>query len=795
MTVRRFLFSTVIVILSAVLRSAASAEAILETDDLRLVVDTNGAIKSLLDRGQGMEYAAGDQECALLRVRSDGRSEIPSEMLWDARQGTMRLIYDGIRVEALVKVTAKPTHVSLELVSIDPLEKVDAVQWGPLPTTIRKTVGEIVGVVRNEQYAIGLQGLNVKTLGGVFLNEEGRDTSRGRTAKPTDWGSTLQAYSLDRSRPRKVSVWGGHFPNMPVPPIEGETVLGSKIALFGCAADRALKRVGEIEIAEGLPHPEFDGVWAKLSPECGRSYMIGSFSEKSVDKWLDYVKRANLACLYHSGPFKSWGHYELNPRLFPNGVDGMKTCVEKARKLGIRIGVHTLTNFINTNDAYVTPVPDPRLAKTGSSRLTAPIKDDDSEIPVASPEYFANTKANWLRTIVIGEELIRYGGVSEREPWRLLDCQRGAFGTRAAKHAQGDEVAKLMDHPYKVFLADYELQQEIAVRLAELFNATGISHLDFDGHEGCWASGQGDFAIGIFAKVFYDHLDRPAFNGSSISQPSFYWHINTAVNWGEPWGAGFREGMPDYRFNNQALLERNYMPNMLGWFSMRSETTLADVEWMLARCAGYNAGFAFATDLNAIRKNPQAGAILDAIRVWEKARYSGVFTDEHRERLKVPSREYHLEYAGDSEWRLYPFNRSEPFVYEEYIRQPGEPTPAGWEYVNPDEKQPLQFYLEVEGEEGSVRNITLEFDSYIQVAVQAEIEVGQRLVCDGARAVRVYGGKGLQRKTVDLARDLPHIARGPHHVELSADFVGNPPPKLVLRIKTQGKPETLAAAR
>jgi len=794
MTIRLSVLSAMVVVLLAVLPSTVSAQAVLETEELRLIADTQGKVSSFLDRVHGVEYAAGDQESALLRVRSNGQFEIPSEMHWDEDQGTMRLVYGVIGVEAVVKATVKPTHVNLELVSLDALDKVDAVQWGPLPTTIGETVGEIVGVVRNEQYAIGLQGLNVKTLGGFLPNDEGLDTSRSQTAKAAQWGSTLQAYSLDRSQPRKISVWNGNFPNMPVPPIEGETVLGSKIALFGCAAADALKRVGQIEVAEGLPHPEFDGVWAKQSAEPGRSYLIASFSERTVDEWLGYAKRANLACLYHSAPFKSWGHYELNPRFFPNGIDGMKECVKKADELGIRIGVHTLTNFINTNDPYVTPVPDARLAKTGTSRLVEDIDENADEIPVASPEYFDNTKANWLRTVMVGQELIRYGAVSENEPWKLLDCQRGAFGTRPAPHKKGEEVAKLLDHPYKVFFPNYDMQHEIAIQLAELFNETGISHFDFDGHEGGWASGQGDFAVEMLAKVFYDHLERPVFNGSSVSKP-FYWHINTAVNWGEPWGAGFREGMPEYRFNNQPLLERNYMPNMLGWFQMRPETSLADMEWMLARGAGYNAGFALATDVRSVRKNPQTGAILDAIRIWEEASRRGAFSDEQRERLRDPSREFHLEQAADNEWLLYPFNLSEPLVHEEYVRQPGEPTPARWECVNPDEKQKLQFYLEVIGEQGSFRNPTLEFDGYMQVVIQAEIEVGQRVVCDGTQTVRIYDDKGLQLEEIELSSPVPNISHGPHNVELSGEFVGDPAPKLILRIKTRGEPEKIVAPK
>ncbi|MCY2990129.1 MAG: hypothetical protein NTY19_19985 [Planctomycetota bacterium] len=41
---------------------------------------------------------------------------------------------------------------------------------------------------------------------------------------------------------------------------------GSKIALFGCPEKEALATIGNIEVAEGLPHPMLDGVWGKISP-------------------------------------------------------------------------------------------------------------------------------------------------------------------------------------------------------------------------------------------------------------------------------------------------------------------------------------------------------------------------------------------------------------------------------------------------------------------------------------------------------------------------------------------------
>ena len=168
--------------------------------------------------------------------------------------------------------------------------------------------------------------------------------------------------------------------------------------LFSCAASETLDRLEQIEIAEGLPHPTIDGVWLRRSPVFERSYLISSFGEAEVDEMIAFTKRAGLMSLYHEGPFKSWGHFVLSEQQFPNGRAGMKRAVEKAHAAGLHLGVHTLTNFINTNDPYVTPVPDDRLSMTGSSTLTKGIDARSTEFDVRSPAYFDDEKSNVLHT-------------------------------------------------------------------------------------------------------------------------------------------------------------------------------------------------------------------------------------------------------------------------------------------------------------------------------------------------------------------------------------------------------------
>jgi hypothetical protein len=638
-----------------------SAQAELKAGDLDITLSPGGQVTSFYDRIGKRECLDTAHPAPLVSVKADGRWEIPVSAVYsqDPRNpaiGMIALDYAGGGIQLKIRTLQAPGYLRLELVQVNPPGAVELAVWGPYPLALSETVGEITGVVRDRKSAVGLQVLNVKTLGGYPLNSEGSDPSRSSTAKKTGSGSILQAWSMDRSKPRRISVWWDQFPGMPVPAMDGETTEGSAIALFGCRADKALKTIGEIEVAEKLPHPLIDGVWSKISDQSGRSYLIADYSEATVDELLTFTRRAGLRTLYHMNAWKSWGHYEPDTAFFPHGLKGFKTCVEKARAMKISLGAHTLTDFINTNDPYVTPVPDARLAVTGSSRLTADIGATDTVIGVESPEYFSNEKANWLHTVRIGDELIQYRAVTAKAPFRLTGCKRGAFGTRAAPGRKDAPVAKLMDHPYRVFLPNLDLMQEIAANLALRFNETGLEQMDFDGHEGCLSTGQGDYAIELFAKTFYDRLDHTVLNGSSNSEP-FYWHINTYCNWGEPWNGGFTESMQQYRLDNQGLLERNWLPNMLGWYLLTDSTTLAEMEWMLARAAGYNAGFAMATSLESLRKNPHTGQLLDAIREWETCRRAGSFKGALREELKDPKKEFHLEKVSVNAWNLYPLTQ------------------------------------------------------------------------------------------------------------------------------------------
>ncbi|WP_175634263.1 hypothetical protein [Pedobacter ghigonis] len=760
----------------------------LKTEDLALNISPSGQITTLLNPKTGKNYLAGGVKASLLQIQTGQQWEEPTQAAFNGKSGTLTLTFAGSKITADVKIIQKKSHLVFELIRLSAKDKVNAVIWGPYPTLIGKTIGEVVGVVRDGSYAIGLQTLNVKTLGGVLNNAEGADYSRGSVAVSQPYGSSLQAFSLDRSQDRIHTVWN-QYPNMPVKAIANETTVGSKIALFGAPENEVLTRIGAIELAEGLPHPLINGVWHKQSPETGRAYMISDFDESNIDSMLNYTQQAGLMSLYQEGPFQSWGHFILNPTAFPHGNAGMKVCVDKASKKGIRIGVHTLSNFVNTNDPYVTPVPDKRLALTGSSILTEEIAPTATEITVESNEYFKNIKPSTLHAVLIGDEIIRFREVTATAPYKLLDCQRGAYGTKALAHAKGTAIGMMMDYPYNTLFTNFNLQQEIAGNLGRFFNETGISQMDFDGHEGCLSAGEGDYGMQAFAEKVFKDTKHTLVNGTSRSS-HYYWHICHYWNWGEPWYGGFRESQGDYRLENQPFLERNYMPNMLGWFLLSSTTTAEDIEWMMARAAGYHAGFALVARYKNLQKNPNTSQLLALIKLWQEAYKKNIFSADQLSRLKNPENDFHLEQHSQG-WKLYPFKKIK-FEHAKQLLQPGQPTFSEWQFTNSNAEQPLNFTLTFTGKEGVISNPWLELDGYFKLELPGEFEAGNSIVCNGT-TVKVYNSKGGFKKEITLKQPVPALKTGKHTIKFDCGFTEES--EIINRfiIKTISSPEVIAA--
>ena len=763
---------------------------------------------ALTDPITGKNHLVQDSIVSLMSLRVDGVIQISkaAEFIKDI----LYLQFEGERT-AQIKVMEKKSYITFELLALTKAEEVDLILWGPYSTSINKIIGETIGVVRGETFALGIQSLNLKTLGGypwhesdrmpqldIFRTGDNTDMAtqtddgvlyRVEAAQPIPGGSSLQAYSRNRNKARIVEDF--NHEKIVAPPYEDGGVIGSKIALFGCSVDQALKTLGKLELGEGLPHPMIDGEWVKTSPRANAAYLITSFTEDNVEDAIALTQKAGLEHLYHYGKtFENWGHFDLFKGEFPNGLEGLKKCVDKAAAQGIKMGTHCLSNFITTNDPYVTPIPDPRLAKVGSSQLTKAVGKTDTEIEIESPDFFNQMKNNTLKTVVLGKELIRYGSVSQAAPWRLLDCQRADFGTRASPHNAGAKISKLLDHGYKVFLTDADLTIEMSETLAELYNKTGLRQISFDGLEGNRSTGLGTYGESLMPYTWYNAL-APELKDYLIIDASrtthFFWHIYSRMNWGEPWYAGFRESQTQYRFSNQAYFQRNFMPGMLGWFKMTAETSLEDMEWMLAKSAGYAAGYALVADAKTITRNGNTDVILEKVGDWEKLRLSRAFSEAQKTAMRDNNKEFTLQRIDGESWNLQVVH-PHIITHQKKVRQPGEPLYSNFNFQNPASEQSLQFVLTAQN--AAVSEISLEINNYKKIALPIRLQEGQRLQYRGGEELLILDAQWNRLKSLKVSPLNFRVKTGENFLNIDCKFdAPETEAALKLEIKTLGKRE------
>lgn len=804
-----------------------SAPVFFTTTFLKIGIDARGNLVSLSDKNSAKEYLPKGQAAPLLSLYKGSEYLPPVSFDFNTKKKTAAIRYANGSV-ATVKIETKNNYLRLELISLNPRNGVEAVVWGPLPVTINKLIGETVGIVRDDQFSIGIQSLTLNTLEGIpddgdnagggsfydplpgqklpesLKDKVGQPVStdvngdgdmpdyvrlyRGSAAIKKPYGSEIRFFARDRKLPRQIGSDNNSLQE--VQPINSD-LTGTAIALFGCPEPKTLDLIEAIELDEGLPHPMLDGVWVKRSPRTSDAYML--YEGKDLNNCLQYAADLNFKLVHIGDVFKSWGHFGLETDRFPDGAKGIRQFTDKARQNGISVGIHTLTTFTQTNDPYVSPVPNDSLCKFGSSLLEKDLGENDNVIFIKDPTYFRNMSGS--RTVKIGKELISYKAVSANAPWQLTGCVRGQFKTTKASHRASATIDRLISNGYGGFLPDINLQDQYAKRLAEVCNQSGVDLMDFDGFEALDATGHGTYAENKFIDLWYKNLDRYRMTcGSNTSH--YYWHIYTFMNWGEPWYSALRKSQVNYRIENQRYFERNLMPGMLGWFKLETDYRPEEIEWIQARSAAFNAGYLLRVD-ESIEKNGYKKELFTAITEWQKARKSGAFSPEQKEKFKDPTKEFHLTKTGESSWNLTPVSLQSGFEHKYRQVQTGEPVATKLKVENKDGVQPFQFYLIAQAVEGNktatVSNITLEINGYQTVELGETLKAGERIVCDGKS---IFLCDATWNKIKEISNNqLPNWNEGTNEIVVKSEFSDREAPVLKLEFKSVGKPEIVSVAK
>ena len=330
----------------------------------------------------------------------------------------------------------------------------------------------------------------------------------------------------------------------------------------------------------------------------------------------------------------------------------------------------------------------------------------------------------------------------------------------------------------------------MARNIAKLCNHAGTLQISLDGLEGNWSTGMGQYGRTLFTKAWYDALAlelRGQINDAS-NPGHFNWHIYTRMNWGEPWYAGFRESQTLYRFKNQLHFERNLMPHMLGWFALRPDTSIEDAEWLLARAAGFDAGFALATSLASTAQMAAAAnsadtakrfgatlAILESVKQWETARMAGAFPPEVKAALRDNAREFHLDAGSAGCWNLYSVH------VERFTHDAAQAEATKCVLQNPHAAQRLQWVMRVAGKL-PVKGVSLEINGKTAVTLdERAVPGGGALRYSGGPEAFVCDSNWKEVARVPVAAEAVQIGSGAQQVTIGSRSQSGTSLKIELR--------------
>jgi hypothetical protein len=481
---------------------------------------------------------------------------------------------------------------------------------------------------------------------------------------------------------------------------------GAQVAIIGCPQDELRSVMKEVvSAAPELPKSPIGGPWA-LDAEINRgSYMFnfGGMSEATVDDWIGLAHKLGINQIdFHGGNSFRFGDCHPNPETYPNGLASFKAVIDKLHASGILAGLHTYAFFIDKRCPWVTPVPDPRLAKDATFTLAESLAPDDTAVSVIeSTQNMSTITGFFVRnsvTIQIDDELTIYRGLSKEQPYAFTNCQRGAYSTKVASHKAGAKVHHLKEC-FGLFVPgpDSTLLEDVAASASNMYNECGFDMMYLDALDGEDILGGGENSWHYGSKFVFElwkRLNKPAIMEMSTFHHHL-WYVRARMGaWDHPTRSHKR--FIDIHCEANEGLKRMFLPGHLGWWAVKTwsgpqgEPTFADdIEYLCCKCIGTDVGFSImGIEPSNISKIPIYERLAGIMRQYEELRRSNYFPESIKAKLKVPGDEFTLIQDSEGKWQF------QPVQYAKHKVEGINGWSNVWTVKSKFARQPLQLRIE-----------------------------------------------------------------------------------------------------
>jgi len=597
--------------------SRAGGQAVLQTQDLRLEIGADGLVKSLTAKASGAEYAWTAAPMPIACVYRGGQMAVDSQEAYGEfevpvyRGGQclpasaaslagdrLTIRFAGADVTATYQVITEPHYLAFKLLSLVGDSIMDRIDLMQLRIKRLPFLGPWIDVAYDDQFGICLCAGNIRTNAGMSPSAEYVEMRAVAT--------------------REVAL-------------EGATAV-----LFGCPSPKE-KFLDVMEVVERDFHMP-SGAKNRRSPVQNYSYLWCSPTPADVDQYIAVAKRAGFRMILFSytGFTEGAGHFRFN-KLFPRGIDDLKTVTDRIHSAGLAVGVHIHYSKADRTDSYVTPVPDERLRNVRTFLLSAAV-DERTDTLTVYENPAGCTRDKDRRILKIGKELIAYRDYTTEPPYQFLGCERGHLKTTATAHSAGEPAGLLDVDDWVKFIRfdqNTDIQDEAARRLAEIINATGpYDMVYFDGaedvHDPFWYH-----VANAQYRVYRLLKPQPPVCEAAMSG-HFSWHMMSRGMAYDLVDGHLKSFCREISCRTAPIRALDFTRIEFGWIArFRSDMGPDVLEYVLSRGAAWDCPFSIRLTLADLAAHPRAQDCFDVIKTWEDARVAGKLTEVQRTMLKT----------------------------------------------------------------------------------------------------------------------------------------------------------------
>ncbi len=611
---------------------------------------------AFIDRATGTNYlrTTNSSTCAYIRLKGKEHSATSATMA----EGRLTLRFGRSGLTAVIKTETHPSFITFSIESVKGGD-IDALTFLNIPLTLKGTPDERFGAC-----ALSLN---------LFTRVD---------ALPA-----LQ-HELRASCEKKFGM------------------IGAKAAIVGVPMGKILPAIQEALSQESeLPVCKVAGPWAHEVAFNHGSYLFnfGSLTETNVDNWIEMARSLGFTQIdnHGGGEFFRFGDMELNRKKWPDGWDTYQRIVERLHTAGIGSIFHTYAFFIDKRSKYVTPVPDARLDAFRTFTLAEPISADATEITVNESTEKMSTVTGFFEhnsiVLHIGDELVTFGGVSKKAPWRFTGVKRGAFGTKASGHASGAKARHLKEC-FGLFVPNVEtsLFEEIAANHAEVVNKCGFDGIYLDAIDGSWIL-RGDEDNWYWANKFVIEIQKRLKKPVGMEMSSMahhFWQYRT--RW-QAWDYPQRGHQRFIDLHAEGVNGGLLLPLHLGWWGFQSfnppqiEPSYPDVmENLGAKLIGWDAGISLTAgvDRETLRNTPLFRRAAEILRTSEELRHANAFDEATKSKLRESGKVFALGKDATGKPQFHRIQSQSQTVAL------AEPWTLSWRATNSFAVQPIKFRVE-----------------------------------------------------------------------------------------------------